>query len=42
MPNTFAEYYIQRVDKTDYHKKLENVHLMELLDTSFPDCSILV
>ena len=41
MPNTYAE-YIQRVDKTDYHKKHENMHLMELLDTSSPDCSILV
>ena len=35
MRNTYAE-YIQRVDKADYHKKHENMHLMELLDTSFP------
>ena len=25
MPNTYAE-YIQRVDKTDHHKKHENMH----------------
>ena len=41
MSNTYAE-YIQRIDKTDYHKKHENMHLIELLDTSFPDCNIFV
>ena len=30
MPNTYAE-HIQKVDKTNYHKKHENMHLMELL-----------
>ena len=41
MPNTYAK-YIQRDDKTDYHKKHGNMHLMGLLDTLFPDFSILV
>ena len=36
MPNTYAE-YIQSVDKTNNHKKHENMHLMELFnnDNSF-------
>ena len=41
MRNTYVE-YLQRVDKTDYYKKHENTHFMELLDTSSPDYSIIV
>ena len=41
MTNTYAV-YIQRVDKTHYHKKHEDMHLMELLETSSPDCGILI